>query len=357
MFLCNEQIANKLNDFSARPNGKAFSKENIFENEVSIDASIIIPCYNSEDYLEKCLDTVLNQNTNCVYEVVAVNDGSSDSTPQILEKYNEKYSHLVVINQENKGFSGARNSGIKASRGKYLLFVDSDDYVEGDYVENLVKTGKEKNLDIVACGHMTFRDDSIIKRVDVRGGKDASLLNGCFWAKAFKREIFEHIIFPEGYWYEDSILAHLIYPKINSYATVGGCAYAYRSNEKGITISSRGKKKSLDTFYVSDLMIDSVIEYLGNDYFKSNDYYELILEQFYLNQLRLKALDEMIQKVVFEAQSDFVKKHYGDISTNKWKYKGFQKALRDNNYKKAIMQIKLEKPYKVIDLLLRKIGK
>lgn len=357
MRLCNKKLEEKLNAYSKRPQGKAFSKEFVFDNKIELDASVIIPCYNSEEYLEKCLESVLNQKSDLSYEVIAVNDGSVDNTAKILDTYKDKYSNLVVITQENKGFSGARNSGIKAARGRYLLFVDSDDYVEGDYINNLVGCAKKNNLDIAVCGHMTFRDSQIIKRVEVRGGNDRSLLNGCFWAKAFKREIFDHIIFPEGYWYEDSILAHLIYPKIKSFASVADCFYAYRSNEKGITISSRGKIKSLDTFYVSDLMIDSVEEYLGEKHIKSQEYFELIIEQFYLNMSRINALDSNIGKLVFDAQAEFVKTNYDETYKAVWKYSRFVKALRTNNYKSAITQIKLEKLYKVIELILRKFGK
>ena len=354
MRLCNEELAAKLNEFSIRPNGIAFSKDCVLENEPELDSYVIIPCYNSQDYLEECLETILNQKSSCTYEVVAVNDGSTDETKNILEKYQKLYKHLVVVNQENKGFSGARNSGIRVSKGRYLLFVDSDDYVEGDYIENLVGNATRNKLDITACGYMTFRDKKVIKRVFVRGSKDRTLLNGCFWAKAFKREIFEHVIFPEGYWYEDSILAHLIYPKIETFASVGGCFYAYRSNENGITISSRGKKKSIDTFYISDLMIDSISKYFGDSYLKSKEYYELLLEQFYLNLVRVKNIDENIQKMIFKAQSDFISENYMHLSTEKWKYKKFQESLRKANFKSARMQIKLEKLYKVLDLLFRK---
>lgn len=356
MLLCNDELVNQLNKFSKRPAGKAFSKDSVFLNDAELDASVIIPCYNSQDYLEKCLDSVLNQKTHCTYEVIAVNDGSCDSTPQILARYQESYKQLVVVNQENKGFSGARNAGIRVSKGRFLVFIDSDDYVEGDYIENLVGTAQKKNLDLTACGYMTFRDFNVIKRVSVRGDHDQTLLNGCFWAKAFKREIFNHIVFPEGYWYEDSILAHLIYPQIASFASVDGCFYAYRSNENGITISSRGKAKSIDTFYVSDLMIDSVIECLGENQIRTQEYYELILEQFYLNQSRVKELDDCIQRLIFKVQSDFVKTYYKDKSTEKWKYKKFQDSLRNNDYKGCKKQIKLEKLYKVIELLTRKFG-
>lgn len=356
MEICNERTETKLNNYSRRPEGSAFSNDSIFQNEISLEASVIIPCYNSEAYLEKCLESVLNQTTDVKYEVIAVNDGSTDRTGNILDFFAKKYSNLVVVNQENKGFSGARNSGIRISRGSYLLFVDSDDYIEGDYINNLVGTAEKNNLELTVCGYMTFRDKRIIKKLDVDGSQDKALLNGCFWAKAFKRELFEHVIFPEGYWYEDSILAHLIYPQIKSFASVGGCLYAYRSNENGITIASRGNKKALDTFYITDLMINSVKRIWGDDYIKSVNYFKLLVEQFYLNQIRVKELDEEIKKLVFEAQAQFISSYYDDTYKTAWKYKGYLKALYRADYGRACIQIRMEKLYKLMEMIYRRIG-
>lgn len=356
MKLCSEVTQNILESISVRPVGYAYSEEKVFVNEISMDASIIIPCYNSKAYLKDCLESVVKQETAYSYEIIVVNDGSTDNTLDIISEFANKYSHIVVIDQANKGFSGARNSGIRVARGKYLLFVDSDDYVKGSYVNNLVDSAIKADADISACGYFTFKDSKIIKDIKANGNNDSKLLNGCFWAKAFKRELFNNIIFPEGYWYEDSILAHLIYPRMNSYVTVEGCQYAYRSNEAGITISSRGKKKSIDTFYVTDLMIESVKSLLGKDYFKSDKYYNLLLEQFYLNQNRIRGLDKEVQKIVFDAQSEFIISEFKHGKCNNWKFKRYAKALENGQFDNSLNELKLDKFYKAIEIIKRKFG-
>ncbi len=104
MEICNERTEIKLNNYSKRPEGYAVSNDSIFQNEISLDASVIIPCYNSEAYLEKCLESVLNQTTDVKYEVIAVNDGSTDRTGNILDSFAKKYSNLVWLIRRIRAF-------------------------------------------------------------------------------------------------------------------------------------------------------------------------------------------------------------------------------------------------------------
>ena len=97
--------------------------------------SVIVPCYNVGEYVENCLKSLLNQTFRDI-EIICVNDGSTDSTPQILNSYAEKYPAIRVINQKNGGLSNARNTGIKEARGEYIAFVDSDDWVNETFLEN-----------------------------------------------------------------------------------------------------------------------------------------------------------------------------------------------------------------------------
>ena len=98
--------------------------------------SIIIPVYNAEKYLKKCLDSVINQ-TYKNLEIILVDDGSTDKSPEICDKYAEKDSRIIVLHKENGGVSSSRNAGLDIFKGEYLSFVDSDDYVEPDYIEYL----------------------------------------------------------------------------------------------------------------------------------------------------------------------------------------------------------------------------
>ena len=113
--------------------------------------SVLIPVYNVEDYLERCLDSVLNQTLTQI-EVICVNDGSTDRSPEILKEYQENDSRIVIVNKQNGGLPSARNAGIEKARGEYVGFVDSDDYVQPNMFEKLYKTAKAEKSDVVICG-------------------------------------------------------------------------------------------------------------------------------------------------------------------------------------------------------------
>lgn len=99
--------------------------------------SIIIPVYNVEDYLERCLDSIIHQSYKNI-EIIVINDGSTDSSLKILEKYALKNSRIIIVNQENKGLSGARNIGVEKAIGDYIWFVDGDDFIDNDACERLI---------------------------------------------------------------------------------------------------------------------------------------------------------------------------------------------------------------------------
>ena len=115
-------------------------------------ASIIIPVYNVEDYLEKCLDSAISQTLKDI-EIIVVNDESTDNSPHIIHTYAKKDPRIVVIDQENRGLGGARNSGIEAARGEYLFFLDSDDYIASETLETLCHHAKEYDLDMVVFNY------------------------------------------------------------------------------------------------------------------------------------------------------------------------------------------------------------
>ena len=177
--------------------------------------SVIIPIYNVEPYLKKCIESVLRQDFSD-YEVLLVDDGSTDSSPAICDEYAQTYPQVQVIHQENKGLGGARNTGIQAARGDYLLFLDSDDSLTPDALYSLYGTATENQADLVAFG-MDFVDEqdqvlttrrptqsdfSVVKKEDRFAVffKDSYVCN-----KFFRRSLFTDfgIVFPERIWYED----------------------------------------------------------------------------------------------------------------------------------------------------------
>ena len=124
--------------------------------------SIIVPVYNVADYLPKCLDSLLAQDLpQNEYEIIVVNDGSTDNSGNIAQQYADKYANITLINQANQGLSGARNTGIKCAKGDYIQFVDSDDYVDIHLFERLQHIIEQYDPDIIKISHDIVSEDKI----------------------------------------------------------------------------------------------------------------------------------------------------------------------------------------------------
>ncbi len=173
--------------------------------------SIIIPCYNSEATIGKCLESVIHQDYGNI-EIVVIDDGSTDKTSGIVNTFREKNSRIVIVHQQNSGVSKARNVGIKTASGEYICFVDSDDWVEKNYcsvlLEHLIKNNSD--ISIVQPFHeQLFTDDTITEsdteeKVEIISGeKGLELLledkeiQSHPWGKLFRKNLFDNINFPE----------------------------------------------------------------------------------------------------------------------------------------------------------------
>ena len=130
--------------------------------------SIIVPIYNVEKYLAKCIESILEQ-TYRDFELILVNDGSPDNSYEIIEYYAEQDKRIVAITQDNKGVSAARNTGLKNATGKYIGFVDPDDYIDSEFYNVLVETLEKNHVDIVCCNWDCFFEDGFYKSHDVEG--------------------------------------------------------------------------------------------------------------------------------------------------------------------------------------------
>ena len=120
--------------------------------------SIIIPVYNSERTLERCLDSVINQTYKNI-EILIVNDGSKDKSLEIMKEYQKKDNRIMVINQENKGLSGARNAGLDKATGEYVTFIDSDDYIKANLIKDTIEIFNRYNCDVVRNNYeLAYKD-------------------------------------------------------------------------------------------------------------------------------------------------------------------------------------------------------
>lgn len=340
-----------LTKYAKDPMTECYSPDCVFKYQEEIyDATVIIPCYNVEHYVAECLDSMLNQNTSYNVEIITIDDGSTDNTAEILRQYSTRMTNFRIISQCNKGFSGARNTGIREARGKYLIFIDSDDYVTSDYIDCLLKKAFSKDADIVATGYYTFNNDyKIIKNIMIKDENDTSLLNGCAWGKAIKRKFFEHLVFPENYWYEDSIIAHLVVPRANSIYMVSKCQYAYRSNPTGITKTSVNSLRAIESFYITDLMLRSYVHFYPEDVTNTYEFINLLIEQFYLNEKRVIKLNSEIKRTIFMWQSKYVQisPPIMDLKLD-FSKKLYVIGLLKNNYQIAQISLRLDIMNKII---------
>jgi len=213
--------------------------------------SVIVSVYNTEKYLKECFNSLVNQTYKDI-EIIAVNDGSNDNSPEILNEFAKKYKNIKIINQKNKGYSEARNVALKEATGDYIGFVDSDDYIAPDMFEKLMNTAKNKKSDIVSCSFFRFYQDGskvldsneLFFNVLEEKRNTHSLLNypellldhGFVWNRIYKTELLKenNIIFPKDIEFgEDTYFHRLALIKAKNIEYIKDSLYFYRQGRKG----------------------------------------------------------------------------------------------------------------------------
>lgn len=215
--------------------------------------SIIIPIYNVEEYLEKCINSVINQTYKNI-EIILVDDGSQDRCGMICDEYAKKDKRIKVIHKKNGGLSDARNNGIDIANGKYITFIDSDDYVSCDYVEYLYYILKKYSTRISCCGHYVCFDKKIISKtslIEKKVSKIESLkdilydkeIDICSWGKLYDSKLFENIRFPKGKLFEDTATTYLLFDLCDNISIGNKCKYYYIMRDNSITTQIFNLKK------------------------------------------------------------------------------------------------------------------
>ena len=174
--------------------------------------SVIIPVYNSGKYIKKCLDSLLNQ-TFKDFEAIIIDDGSIDNSVDIINNYlNDK--RFILIKRKNGGIGSARNLGINKSTGKYITFLDSDDYLENDYLLELYNKIEKDKLDIVVCNYNEIKNNELFRKIKINEFNNCYLknnpnlllyINKSPWNKIYRKSIIKDIKFPEDLKYEDTV--------------------------------------------------------------------------------------------------------------------------------------------------------
>lgn len=221
--------------------------------------SVIIPVYNVEAYLEKCIESVRNQTFKDI-EIIAVNDGSTDGSRKLLDKLKGQDERILIVDKPNGGLSSARNAGIDIARGEYLVFVDSDDWVDADYIKKMYNVCVNYNCDIVQCSYIDVYDYqfNIASKEDCSDGFPTFYTGREFsyamytllswrcnlaWNKLYKKSLFENIRFPHGKIHEDEFTTYKLIWNANKVGVISDKLYYYRHREGSIMSQPYGKKR------------------------------------------------------------------------------------------------------------------
>lgn len=225
------------------------------------EISIIVPIYNVELYLNKCVDSILAQSFSN-FEVILVNDGSPDRCGEICEAYKELDSRVVVIHKPNGGLSDARNYGIEVAKGRYIGFVDSDDWIEPDMYESLYELITAHEADIAVCGHYEVMDDVILEKefshqVRVYNNEQAftklledTEIKNLAWDKLYKAELFTQVRYPVGRYFEDIFTTYQLFLQADKTVSLDSPKYMYLKRSDSIT-GAMNNRKYYDRFRAS----------------------------------------------------------------------------------------------------------
>lgn len=307
--------------------------------------SIIVPVYNVEEYLAKCLDSLLIQKPNN-YEIIIVNDGSTDNCQNIIDEYTKNNSKVIkAFTKKNGGLSSARNFGLKKAQGEYIMFVDSDDYIADDTIKILTEAIDSTKADIIMFKLQKVKDDKLVDYFTFDTSiKDKikryiiSSPSAC--AKIYSKKIFDNFSFIDNVYYEDLSFSPKLISITNKIEFINKPLYYYVERTNSIMREKKYNKKMEDIFFALNEI---------SDYYKANNlmnkyrdeleflYIEHLLRGAGLRFISYKKFD-LIDKIV-----DIMNEKYPNWRKNKYycKLKPKQKLIRNLIYYKLYFTINI----------------
>ncbi len=215
--------------------------------------SIIVPVYNVEKYIDRCINSILHQ-TFSDFELILIDDGTPDSSGEICENYAKTDNRIRVFHKQNGGLSDARNYGIDKAEGEYLTFIDSDDYVDKSYLEYLISLLTD-DCKVSACNHLIVRKDNTLPNTDFTGTRylttkeafEEALYHGIIdvsaWGKLYHRSIFETLRYPKGHLYEDTYVFGDILKSVDRIVFGSDALYYYVQRNDSIVHGKFNEKR------------------------------------------------------------------------------------------------------------------
>lgn len=276
------------------------------------EVSIIVPVYQVEKYIRQCVDSILGQ-TFTDFELILVDDGSTDWSGEICDEYAGMDERVVVIHKENGGLSDARNRGMDQMTGNYFMFVDSDDYIAPTMVECLYKSMIDKDADIVACNFLYYFENDREKdfptnaKFEILSGTEVFYIKknernyGIWtvaWNKLYKRETFGKERFRFGKYHEDEFWANDIYQMNIKVLTIPECLYYYRQRNSGIM----GKKSIARDFDILEAFQERIFIYLREQKYAEQAYKVLIYSLEYLEESKRLIANSNEKKSFIQAE-------------------------------------------------------
>lgn len=315
--------------------------------------SIIIPSYQGELYINRAIDSVLAQ-TYRDYEIVVIDDGSTDRTSEIMQAY-QHYPHVHYFYKENGGLSDARNFGMQKAVGEYIYFLDSDDWIEDTYLEKMIACAEENNADIVLStinmtdGQVTTkRSDCFltnIKDMNVRNYYSPAHFHPIMQNKLFRKSLIKDLRFPVGLYYEDVYFFVKAFERASIVCRCPEAQFYYFQHEASIMKQTSKKLLDIEQIFLQLMEEDS--------YLKQEDWFEyLVVRHLFLASTRraLKAKDAKLRKIVVDSHAKFVETHFphwqsNALFRNKAMYQGkgqqlYARIIRILGYKKGLGVVK-----------------
>lgn len=312
--------------------------------------SIIVPVYNVEKYLIKCLESLVNQTLDDI-EIIVVNDGSTDNSKEILKDYQKRFPEKIkYLEKENGGLSDARNFGVPYATGEYIAFLDSDDYVELELYEKMYRKAKEENRDMVECDFIwEYPQKNVIDTGIIYNNKKDMLVYArvVAWNKLIKRSLLEEhkIEFPKGLRYEDVEFFYKMLPYLNKVSFIKEPLIHYIQRDSSISKVQNERTKEIFT------VLNNVI-----NYYKEKDLYEEYkeeLEYTYARLLLCSSLFRMVKIKDGKVRKELLSKTWNLLNEKfpDWKK---NKILRQNKMMKNLYMRTVNKvTYKMYCVIFR----
>lgn len=275
-----------------------------------IKVSIIVPIYNVEKYLKRCIDSIIEQSYTNI-EIILVNDGSTDNCLDICQLYAQQDPRIIIINKENGGLSSARNMGLDYATGEYIMFVDSDDWIRIDTVElllnDIIKThatmaigSTKKCTEYISSSRICHNSEIIDKSQAITRMLKGEWISA--WAKLYHKSLFHNVRFPLGKTNEDYAILIYIFEKVNYIVLNPNEIYFYYTRPNSICTSSFNIKK-FDEFYNAI----AVYEYIKNSYPQNKDWIGYALANLSCSLIKLiRAVWQLKENIYINETKDMI---------------------------------------------------